>query len=69
MKLTLKPLLVEQIKGISGSNQVITVTNQSASSVQVTIQAFEKIDGEWKEIYNLPGVIGLGFASVKKGRG
>ncbi|NLJ91262.1 MAG: SH3 domain-containing protein, partial [Clostridiales bacterium] len=53
-----EPLLVEQIKGIGGSNQVITVTNQSASSVQVTIQAFEKIDGEWKEIYNLPGVIG-----------
>ena len=62
-----EPLLVEQIKGIGGSNQVITVTNQSASSVQVTIQAFEKIDGEWKEIYNLPGVIGLGgFASGKR---
>lgn len=61
-----EPLLVEQIKGIGSASQVITVTSDSASSVQVTVQAFEKVNDKWQEAYSMPGVIGSGgFTSDK----
>lgn len=53
-----KPLLVERIKGVGKSEQVITVTADSKKSIKVTIQCFEKINGKWKKIYEMPGVGG-----------
>ncbi|WP_455661498.1 SH3 domain-containing protein [Pradoshia sp.] len=58
---------VEKMKKLGKSEQVILVTNQTASSNKATIQAFEKTNGKWKRTYKMSGVIGKkGMTSDKK---
>jgi len=59
-------LLVEKIQGIGSAEQVITVTNDYSSSLQVTVQAFEKQNGVWRKILECPGVIGFEGFSYNK---
>lgn len=59
-------LLVEQIQGIGSAEQVITVTNDNSSELQVTVQAFEKRSGKWVKILECPGVIGFEGFSYNK---
>lgn len=58
---------VEKMKNLGKAEQVILVTNKTASSNKATIQAFEKTNGKWKRTYSMPAVIGKkGMTSSKK---
>ena len=65
-KVTTK-LDVERMTKLGKAEQVILVTNKTASSNKATIQAFEKTNGKWKRTYTMSGVIGKkGMTSSKK---
>lgn len=60
------PLIVEQLKNIGNSEQVIIVSTTSLNTFKAKIKAFEKVDDKWKEVYSFDGVIGRnGFSSNK----
>lgn|GEM_PF-5085231 len=66
-KASTQPLLVEKLKTIGNSKQVVIVTSKGFNSASAKIQAFEKVNGAWRQILNPTfAVIGRnGFSKTK----
>ncbi|MFD1171576.1 SH3 domain-containing protein [Oceanobacillus picturae] len=63
-------LIVENFSTLGNSEQVILVTNASASSSNAKIQAFEKTNNVWKKVYEFSGHVGKnGIGKTKEGDG
>ncbi|TYR78932.1 SH3 domain-containing protein [Priestia megaterium] len=62
-----KKLVVESFKTLGNSQQVILVTANGYATRQAKIETFEKVNGKWKQVLSVTGVIGKqGFINTKK---
>ncbi|MBP0726588.1 SH3 domain-containing protein [Bacillus sp. RG28] len=59
--------VVDQLKTLGNSKQVILVTASNEQSRNVTIETYEKFDNSWKKLHTYSGVIGKnGMTSIKR---
>ncbi|MDQ7861732.1 hypothetical protein RCO48_14430 [Peribacillus frigoritolerans] len=64
----MKKALLKKFDRRKGVNQVVSATGKSMSDTKVTIQTYEKKQGEWRRaLKKMEGVIGKnGFTKSKK---
>lgn len=56
-------LLIDKIRGKGSAQQAIVVTSSGYKTISVTINCFDKQGGSWRQVFSIPGVIGInGFS-------
>ncbi len=64
------PLLVDKLKTLGDSKQVILVTSNQLKTVSCKVDCYEKVNNKWKQVFStMPGVIGKKGFSMNRTEG